>query len=537
MKKISQSLLARFVLTAALALVLVVALLLVEGHAPTAAVAEEKDMNGDTDSISVRVLSEGKPVPGADVYRLVRKHGRLEIDYEVVTECIAKTGYEGIFSLPVKMKNGRMDEGYYLSAEAPGRLIGFNYIDVNTDPDSMIIILYPVSTVSGIVRNHEGRPIQDAEIKVWGIFIGGLRPVPLGPLAGTHSITDGQGRFKLERIPDKSRIGFYINAQGYASQNRSEIQAGKDNLPITLEPEGRITGRVMYETGEPVKGIIIDARPLRGSGQTMNFYNCITDEKGFYALSKLSGGMYTVNIQPDSTFAGWVAAPKENIGTGRGEIREKVDFTLIRGIPVSGRVIEKETGNPVPGVKVFANMSIRSAHTMLHFGSGTKTGIDGRYCIGVIPGEIYVNASPPEGFFEGVGSKKITVSQQKQIEDVDIQIQRGVEVNGTIHLPDGAPASGVIIDNCGMPGQYVSTDKNGRFKFSGILPGHDWKFYAAKPESNLEAFFTVKVAPGVNVDVTLHEPRYTSASGIVVDYNNNPVPGFMIGAMNLEGYY
>jgi protocatechuate 3,4-dioxygenase beta subunit len=290
----------------------------------------------------------------------------------------------------------------------------------------------------------------------------------------------------------------------------------------------------MYETGEPVNGIIVAARALRSNSQTIGFYNCITDEKGFYALSKLSGGMYTVNIQPDSTFAGWVAAPKENVGTGRGETQENVDFKLIRGIPVSGRVIEKETGNPVPGVRVSSNISIKSGRTMLWFGSGTKTGNDGRYSIGVIPGEIYVIAIPPEGFFEGGGSKRIIVSEQKQIEDVDIQIQRGVEVNGIIHLPDGTPAADIIIKNCNMPGKGVNTGQDGKFTISGILPGSNYTFHAAKPKSKLESFFTVKVIPGVNVDVTLHEPRYVCVSGTVVDYNNKPAQGLVVNVANME---
>ncbi|MFA6472233.1 MAG: M56 family metallopeptidase, partial [Candidatus Latescibacterota bacterium] len=496
-------------------------------------VSAEDDTN-KMEKISVRVLSEGKPVPNADIYRLLMKYGRLETDTETVSERIATTGPDGTFSLPVKMKNGRIDGGDYFSAIVPNRLAGFTFIGINTDPDSATITLYPVSTVSGKVQDSKGRPITGAEVKAWGMSLHGMVNHCDGSIPGMLSITDGQGRFKLEQIPDKATVGFHITAKGHASQNRSEIPAGTNNISVTMEPESRITGRVMYETGEPAKGVVVTCRALKYNAQTVGYSNCITDERGVYVFPNLSGGMYSIFIQPDSTIAGWVAAPKENIGADRGKTRGNVDFRIIRGIPVSGRVVEKETGNPVPGVRVLANIEInRSNYTI----SATKAGEDGRYTIGVIPGQIYIMADPPEGFFEGWGSKSVIVSQQKQIEGVDVQIQRGVELHGTIRLPDGRPAAGVLINNCSQPGNDGYTDKQGNFIISGNIPGSSYTFYALKPKFNLESYFSVKINPDVNVDVVLHEPINISVSGTVVDYNNKPAPGLMVGVVNVQGFY
>jgi protocatechuate 3,4-dioxygenase beta subunit len=493
--------------------------------------------------VTVRVLREGRPVPDAEVYRLISK-SLYHDGIEAVSIKIGRTGRNGAISLPVRARSGRIYDGSGIVARIPGSLAGFTRISRYTDPDSVVIPLFPVRPISGVVRDSQGKPVSGAEISVWHITGDGISKnafiEPYGTLPGTSAKSDAQGRFRLEGIPEPSIIIFNTTAPGYSLLQSRDIPAGTDNLSVILEPGSRITGRALYETGEPVKGVFMTARARLFSPLSSGVGHCRTDENGNFSFENLSAGMYTVYANPDSTFQDWAPLPLENIGVGRGKSAEGLEVRFIRGITVTGTVLEEETGNPLPGVRVSANCFIHNPsdryNPAIYVPMGYAwTDAQGKYRIRVVPGDIQVSASPPEEFYRGVRSQKVTIEKgENEVRGVNLSVIRGAEIRGTVRKPDGTPAGGAEIST-GPGSGAIYSDRRGQFTMSGIPSGNQITLHVSLPKEDLDAFATVKAVPGAKVDIVLMKPEYASVSGVVQDADGAPAPGIMVTVGVVEG--
>ena len=186
--------------------------------------------------------------------------------------------------------------------------------------------------------------------------------------------------------------------QPATQQTPARTRPGRPGDPV---PKGTaiIRGTVVEAaTGQPLRKASVSARSMDqngGAGITM------TDAQGKFEIKELPAGRYSltaakgvyVTMQYGARRPGDQGTPIEMLD---GQVAEKVNFSLIRGAVIAGRIVD-DAGEPLPGVNVSAQRYVFMAGSRRLQSSGAggnRTDDTGAYRLyGLPPGDYYVNAS------------------------------------------------------------------------------------------------------------------------------------------------
>jgi hypothetical protein len=138
--------------------------------------------------------------------------------------------------------------------------------------------------------------------------------------------------------------------------------------PPTGEIMGQVTDRA---TGDPVAGIRVDA--LLPSGAELDSACAFTDSSGYYDISELAAGTYRVLFQDGSGYYGlqyykskWTFASATTVTLRTGTVRTGIDAALVEAAHITGTVTDKDTGDPVGGIRVDALLPNGRTLSSLH---------------------------------------------------------------------------------------------------------------------------------------------------------------------------
>ena len=300
--------------------------------------------------------------------------------------------------------------------------------------------------------------------------------------------------------------------------------------PVDGEP-GVIQGQVLAEDGgHPLAKATLSlrskaARP-HDPPRTVR-----TDSIGHYTFKDLDPGQYTLRATRHGylprTYGQKTAFSLriDSVGTaltvGPGQVLENIDFRLIRGGVVEGRVVDQDK-EPVERVAVRLRVlrSLGGEGRLLPL-RHDETDDRGHFRIyGVPPGNYYLRVSPrplfgdsrsPRRSFaptyypgvlsvEEAATIKMTAGEEKGGFNITVIEGSSFSVSGRVLTPDGKPAhavwivsmkqSGRIIST-GM-GQHTNTDLQGEFKVSSLLPG-GYRVYARSGGGENEQMATADV--------------------------------------------
>ena len=311
-------------------------------------------------------------------------------------------------------------------------------------------------------------------------------------------------------------VGTYYVAAGSTSQYLGRVYPEADcpsscaavlasgtpvNLAVTSGPfnfalkgSAAIRGRVTdAATGAPVAGMTV-----RVSGwENRTVWSGATGTDGGYLASGLVPHSYKVRTPFSQGYVGQVYrnanCPVADcdwgdwVDLGWGETKTGVDFALVRGGAVSGRVTRADTGAPMAGVTVDLLNQYGYAN-----GSMT-TDANGVYNSGftIPPGAFYVGVkTPPAGYlvhyYNGVNcgaacvpngsGTLISVAPEQVRTGIDLALARTGVITGTVTAgDDGRPLSGVdvtIYTSITGTQERLKTDSRGVYvSTSLIVPG------------------------------------------------------------------
>jgi len=330
----------------------------------------------------------------------------------------------------------------------------------------------------------------------------------------------------------------------------------------TKAPTASISGRVTID-GKSVAGVTVAATTSSSPLDNRTVAKTTTDDDGNYQLTGIAAGQFTIMPQAKSFVvetSGAYKQPGQSITVAEGETITKIDFALVRGGVITGRITDTE-GRPVIGerVNVVAKKAPDTSRPVTMFdGPRNRTDDRGIYRIyGLGPGNYTVSIGQAAAagnvaimgmggsqytktFYPGVSEEAratiLEINEGTEISNIDIvagKSGRGFSVSGRVVDADsGQPVPNVFVVHSslnegtqqlgGINFTGSQTDANGKFRLENIQPGHYAAYMFATGEATTsysdQTPFDVSDSDVSGVEIKVHHGA--TISGVAVVENN-----------------
>lgn len=294
-------------------------------------------------------------------------------------------------------------------------------------------------------RTRRAKPVASAQVLLFE-----NDPNTTNPPLRT-AVTDDEGSFTLYGLNDADqRYIIVVKSDAYAPEaNYVSMNNESRQVDFYLQEGVPLKGRVLdAETSEPIVGAAV-YYPNPNWGTFAPLGVTTTTVGGEYSFPHVSTGRLLSQ------------ASARGYATSRVRLRAPDENSTIRlqpgGASISGVTIDRLTGKPTGGARVWATSGFRMSQSVLSKNDGT-----------------FEIADLPEGDYEvyavrGMKSEvqHVTVKRQEEIKDVEIILPASVLVSGqVIQAGERTPLEGIKVWFESTKGsQYRRTDADGRFAF------------------------------------------------------------------------
>lgn len=339
-----------------------------------------------------------------------------------------------------------------------------------------------------------------------------------------------------------------------------------------------ISGRVTIG-GKAAAGVTIVATVSNSYFDNKTVAKATSDEDGNYKLTGLAAGRFAILPLAKSYLVLGGSRYKEGVNVAEGEAITKIDFTLVRGGVVTGRITDAE-GHPLIGERVSVVLKDGTPDAgpqMAMLGSSrNQTDDRGVYRIyGLGPGSYKVSvgqaaSSGGAASIMGIGGSQyvktfypsvqeeakatlLEVKEGSEIKDVDIIVGKpgaGFSVSGRVVDADsGNPVPNVYVvhSTVNESGEQMSgmnftgnqTDANGKFRIQGIRAGHYavYTFAAGQANTSYSEPVSFEISDGDVTGIEIKVRRGATINGIAVIENNaDPAVTGLLQKLSLYAY-
>ena len=361
---------------------------------------------------------------------------------------------------------------------------------------------------AGIVVDPDGRPIEGAEVSVYGFQAGvtnGTPPPSIRPGAsiGTPATTTADGRFVLDlaAVPDASinlAVIVRVRAPGWSA--RSDYVRREEDARIQLARGGVAAIRVTDGVGRPIAGAratwFDGAAPLPADPQAPLppvSGECTTADDG-RASTRLIAGAYRIRVAAD----GRRPVDGDALVVVEGATTQ-TDVRLDEGIVAAFTVVD-EAGAPVVGARVRTEGPRRSGATATTDAAGTCT-IAGHGLPDpsaspstLSRGEIVAYVVEADAFVAADGYRRLPPTPGPLA--IEVRLVRGVTVRVRAADADGAPIPTASARWVALPNRRPllapseeggSAAPDGWIPLPRVLPGPARLSVGVQPEGTYEA--------------------------------------------------
>jgi carboxypeptidase family protein len=304
-------------------------------------------------------------------------------------------------------------------------------------------------SITGKVVNERGEPLPNARVSVQAV--GSVR-------ATASAITDRDGTFRvdgMESIPYQINAWMpaYISQSSETEEPRDKQYRTGDSVSFVLIKGGVITGTVTNGDGNPVIGVNVSARMIRGSNDRRvgrgSESRVNTDDRGVYRIYGLATGTYIVFAGSTDEYSEWGINPFRNdlptyapsstrdtadeISVRAGEETSNVDIRYRgeQGRTISGTVAGPTIAGGFTVVLTSIATSDSQSDTSKYEQSGSRqfafTGLaEGDYCV-----TLRTDLSPKEA---GLSESKLVRVRDSDVEGVELTAKPLGVVSGRVAL-------------------------------------------------------------------------------------------------------
>jgi RNA polymerase sigma factor (sigma-70 family) len=472
--------------------------------------------------VTGRVLDpDGKPVSGARLYypRWPKTADGWATDYgETETPERGRTASDGRFRIELPRSDMPPDQEYFLVAAADGYGMDGAKIPKGESLVERTLRLVRDRPIEGKILNSEGRPLSGVEVIVQGVVaspqerldefleawrrdwfsagrgVWNWKSLHLPGRKISRSVaTDKDGSFRLTGVGTErmamllikgpgiaqapvyvlTRDGFDPAPYNHAAQNEQPPQSLNGPPPLLYGPKfihvaapGRAISGTVHEFGsqKPVAGVVIIARAGLGTSD-----RGVSDAQGRYHLTGLpQRKTYWLWATPDAKSS--LLRKDVEVADTVGTEPIRVDIELTRGVTLSGRLIDKETGKGVRGFVQFSPGDPFEQKSPTKTWTQSRTDDTGFFQLKVLTGKGYLwgQASPVPC---GVGRESVLLYRRVRLDpgdrrmfatnfyeklDVaegvtsltrDLYLDPGKTVRVHVQDPDGKPLTGTTVVN------------------------------------------------------------------------------------------
>ena len=398
-------------------------------------------------------------------------------------------------------------------------------------------------TCTGKVVDEQARPIAGANVGLYKVLLD-MEIMSLDvQLAQTMTTKDdGSFKFKMEANENDAMNQTIILAdkEGLALGWADWLLTKDLDVQIPLGEPKILAGRVVDESGRPVSGADVsisvmlmpggdEPRYIAGKVSEQLFLRK-TDVEGLFRFERIAADAAAEFIVKKPGLATIGTLIEDNTQGMRLQFKagqEDIEITLPAEAKIDGTVVEKATGQPVPGIKL---MAIQEDHPFSGQEPATSRE-DGTFTIGSLcPGKHIVRAVPGENWI--ANPVDVTVAAGRTATGVKVQLSKGgvVEVS-VIELDGNRPISGVNVtfqNNASKQQFALVADKDGMIR-KRLAPGEYKITYVYKhdyPYQQINTIFTIEDGKTSPVEVQLK--GYPKVSGMVRGEDGRPVAGARI---------
>jgi beta-lactamase regulating signal transducer with metallopeptidase domain/protocatechuate 3,4-dioxygenase beta subunit len=235
--------------------------------------------------------------------------------------------------------------------------VGFDYFenyrtkhaqDLAPPPDEVALVLDGARSVRIKAVDSSGQPVSGITFLPWYIDKPGkLEFANIGGSTTGRATTGADGVATFDWLPTRVNEGvpFLIHDDNYSCPESPVYQGdGATELTARLLRNERISGIVRQADGRPAAGVLIQAE---GRGATNHYCRkyARTGPDGRYAIDVYSDQMYVIAVSDDR----WAARSLTNVTVREGHPQDGLDFNLIRGTLLEGRVTRGTDRVPAVG--------------------------------------------------------------------------------------------------------------------------------------------------------------------------------------------
>ena len=224
-----------------------------------------------------------------------------------------------------------------------------------------------------------------------------------------------------------------------------------------------------------------------------------TDQDGRYEFSELDAVHVKIQVRAPS-FSGLASTywPEAYSFAAAGTLRvapsgSTADVDLATGGSISGRVVDADTGAPIPGARVVAHVDAPPGWEPV--GSAGLAPGPGQFVIdGLPPVRVALQVRAGEGsnhlgqWYDGAGFQGAADRVQPGTSGLVIRLREGGQVSGVVRDDQGAAAPGASVTIVGCPAlcpMLARADDSGAYRINGVPPGPGLRAYAEAPDVGL----------------------------------------------------